>query len=174
MGGSRGRGLVSGRGGILTDEQLQELKELVKDFSDVNCNEIGTSRNAWHKVDCWEQSIHPSSTPQISSPLEIPAPGGDHGAAEGRSVDSSCFFFGDFFGFDCSSARTRANLFTEDPRYKFPFTENSRTNNSILSDLLLRILGPITLCMLSWDIQFHACYLFTEDPRTFKFYKSNN
>ena len=49
--------------------------------------------------------------------------------------------------------------FTEDPRCKLPFTENSRTYNSMLCDLLLRILGPITLCMLSWDLHFHACYL---------------
>ena len=56
--------------------------------------------------------------------------------------------------------------FTEDPRCKLPFTENSRTYNSMLCVLLLRILGPITLCMLSWDLQFCACYLF-EDPRTF-------
>ena len=56
--------------------------------------------------------------------------------------------------------------FTEDPRCKLPFTENSRTYNSMLCVLLLRILGPITLCMLSWDLQFHACYVFTEDHRT--------
>ena len=35
----------------------------------------------------------------------------------------------------------------------------------MLRVLLLRILGPITLSMLSWELQFHACYLFTEDPR---------
>ena len=49
--------------------------------------------------------------------------------------------------------------FTEDPRCKLPFTENSRTYNFMLCVLLLWILGPITLCMLSWDLQFHACYL---------------
>lgn len=36
---------------ILTEDILQELRELVKDFSDVICNEIGTARNAWHKID---------------------------------------------------------------------------------------------------------------------------
>ena len=63
--------------------------------------------------------------------------------------------------------------FTEDPRCKLPFTENSRTYNSMLC-VLLRILGPITLCMLSWDLQFHACYLFTEDPRNLTVNKLDN
>ena len=33
-----------------------------------------------------------------------------------------------------------------------PFSENCRTYNSMLCVLLLRILGPITLCVLSWDL----------------------
>ena len=42
----------------------------------------------------------------------------------------------------------------------------------MLCVVLLRILGSITLCMLSWDQQLQACYLFTEDPR--QSYKSSN
>ena len=38
--------------------------------------------------------------------------------------------------------------FTEDPRCKLPFTENSTTYNSMLCVLIPRILGPIILCML--------------------------
>ena len=89
---------------------------------------------------------------------------------------SFCFFFFlvSFLFLIVAQLELGLTPFTEDPRCKLPFTENSRTYNSMLCVLLLRILGPITLCMLSWDLQFHACYLFTEDPRTFKFYKSNN
>ena len=53
-----------------------------------------------------------------------------------------------------------------------PFTDNSRPYNSMLCVVLLRILGSITLCMLSWDLQLQACYFFTEDPR--QSYKSSN
>ena len=79
------------------------------------------------------------------------------------------FFYGSFL-FIVAQLEVEQTPFTEDPRCKLPFTENSRTYNSmfcvlLLSVLLLRILGPITLCMLSWDLQFHACYLFNDDPR---------
>ena len=50
--------------------------------------------------------------------------------------------------------------FTEHLRCKLPFhCENSRTYNSMLCVLLLRILGPITLCLLSWDLQFHQWWI---------------
>ena len=75
-----------------------------------------------------------------------------------RLVLVSFLFYGEFFVFDCSSARTRANPFHF--YVSFPFTDNCRTYNSMLCILLLRILGPYTLCMLPWDLQFHACYLF--------------
>ena len=41
------------------------------------------------------------------------------------------------------------------------FENPGSTTEAVLS---LGILGPITLYVLSWDLQFHACYLFTEDP----------
>ena len=60
---------------------------------------------------------------------------------------SFCLFFGKFFVLIVAQLDLGITPFTEVPRCKLPFTENSRTYNSMLCVLLLRIL----------DLLFYAC-----------------
>ena len=78
---------------------------------------------------------------------------------------SSCLFFClvIVFVFDCSSAKIKLGLtpFTENPRCKLPFTENSRTYNSMLCVpftedhrthyFMHAVVGPTIPCMLPFQ-----------------------